>query len=53
MQNVCSGFLRHRMMTKVFGAKKEEVTGDWREMHKEELNVFSSPAVRVVTPRKM
>jgi hypothetical protein len=39
------------MMTKVFGAKKEEAMGDWREMHNEELNnVFSSPDVTMDTP---
>lgn len=38
-------------MTKLFRAKKEEETGDWREMRNEELNnVFSSPDVSVNTP---
>jgi hypothetical protein len=41
------------MMT-LFGAKKEEITGEWREMHNEELNnVFSSPGIRVVTARRI
>jgi len=30
MQNVGSGCVRHRMMTEVFGAKREEATGKER-----------------------
>jgi hypothetical protein len=30
MQNVGSGCVRHRMMTEVFDAKKEEATGEER-----------------------
>jgi hypothetical protein len=27
----------NRLQTKVFGPKKDEVTGDWRRLHNEEL----------------
>jgi uncharacterized membrane protein len=29
------------VMRKMFGPKREEVTGDWRRIHDEELNVCS------------
>jgi hypothetical protein len=28
----------NRLLREVFGAKREEVTGDWRKLHNEELN---------------
>ena len=40
----------NRMLRRVFGAKRDEVTGEWRKLHNEELNVlYSLPnIVRVV-----
>jgi hypothetical protein len=36
----------NRAKRKIFGRKKEEVTGDWREMHSEELcDLISSPNI--------
>jgi hypothetical protein len=37
-------------LRKVFGPKRDEVTGEWRKLHNEELNdLYSSPnIVRVV-----
>jgi hypothetical protein len=42
-------------MLRVFGPKDDEVTGDWRKLHNQELNVlFSSPnIVRVIKTRRM
>jgi hypothetical protein len=34
----------NRVLRKKFGHKREEVTGNWRKLHNEEiLNLFSSP----------
>jgi hypothetical protein len=40
----------NRVLRKVFGPKREEVTGDWRRLHNEELNdPYSSPnIIRVI-----
>jgi hypothetical protein len=45
----------NRMLRRVFGPKRDEVTGEWRKLHNEELNnMYSSPSiVRVVTSRRM
>ena len=45
-----SGVLR-----KIFGAKRDEVTGEWRKLHKEELNdLYCSPKIfRVIKSRRM
>ena len=41
------------MLRTIFGPKRDEVTGEWRKPHKEELNyLFSSPnIVRVIKSR--
>jgi hypothetical protein len=40
----------NRMLRRVFGPKRDEVTGEWRKLHNEELNdLYSLPnIVRVV-----
>jgi hypothetical protein len=40
----------NRVLRGVFGPKRDEVTGEWRELHNEELNdLYSSPTtVRVI-----
>jgi hypothetical protein len=30
--------LENRVLRKVFGSKRDEVTGDWRKIHNEELS---------------
>jgi hypothetical protein len=36
----------NRVLRRIFGAKRDEVTGDWRKMHNEELhNLYFSPSV--------
>jgi len=45
----------NRVLRKVFGPNWDEVTGEWRKMHNENLNdLYSSPnIVRVVKSRRM
>ena len=42
-------------MRGIFGCKRDEVTGEWRKLHNEELNeVYSSPnTIRLIKLRKM
>ena len=43
------------MLRRVFGHKRDEVTGEWKKLHNEELNeLYSLPNfVRVVKSRRM
>jgi hypothetical protein len=35
-----------RVLRRIFGPKREEMTGDWRQLHNEELcNLYSSPNI--------
>jgi hypothetical protein len=35
----------NRVLRRIFGPKRDEVTGDWRKLHNEELhNLYSSPS---------
>ena len=39
----------NRMVTKIFGPKREEVTGEWRKLHNEErYGMCSSPNIDLV-----
>jgi hypothetical protein len=39
----------NRVLRRIFGPKKEEVTGDWKKMHNEELhNLYSSPNIIII-----
>jgi hypothetical protein len=43
------------MLRRIFGPKRDEVTGEWRKLHNEELyDLYSSPnTVQVMTSRRM
>jgi hypothetical protein len=45
----------NRVLRRIFGPKKDEVTGEWRKLHNEELhNLYSSPdIIRQVKSRQM
>ena len=43
----------NRVVRRIFGSKRDEVTGEWRKLHNEELNVLYSPStVRVIKSRR-
>ena len=45
----------NRVLRRIFGPKRDEVTGEWRKLHNEELNdLYSSPnVVLVIKSRRM
>jgi hypothetical protein len=45
----------NRVLKRIFGPKRDEVTGEWRRLHNEELNdLYSSPnIIRMIKLRRM
>jgi hypothetical protein len=45
----------NRVLRRIFGPKREEVTGEWRKLHIGELrDLYSSPSIiRIVKSRRM
>jgi hypothetical protein len=45
----------NRVLRRIFGPKRDEVTGGWRKLHNEELhNLYSSPSIiRMIKSRKI
>jgi hypothetical protein len=43
----------NRVLRRMFGPKRDEVTGEWRKLHNEELrDLYSSPSIiRIITSR--
>jgi hypothetical protein len=43
------------VLRRIFGLKRDEVTGDWRKLHNEKLHdLFSSPSIiRIMKSRRM
>ena len=54
-RNAGRGCFDNRVLRKAFGPKRDEVTGEWRKLHNEELNdLYSLPnIVRMVKSRRM
>jgi hypothetical protein len=62
--SICNIFLseEHRLrvfenkvLRRIFGPKRDEVTGDWRKLHNEELSdLYSSPSIiRIIKSKRM
>jgi hypothetical protein len=47
--------LENRVLRRIFGPKRDEVMGEWRNLHNEELrDLYSSPSViRIIKWRRM
>jgi hypothetical protein len=49
------GVFEARVLRRIFGPKRDEVTGEWRQLHNEELHDFySSPSIiRIIKAKRM
>jgi hypothetical protein len=45
----------NRVLRRIFGPKRDEVTGEWRKLHNEELrDLYSSPSIiKIIKSRRM
>jgi hypothetical protein len=45
----------NRVLRRIFGPKRDEVTGDWRKLHNEELHnlYFPTNIIRVIKSRRL
>jgi hypothetical protein len=45
----------NRVLRRIFGPKRDEVTGEWRKLHNEELHdLYSSPSIiKIIKSRRM
>jgi hypothetical protein len=45
----------NKVLRRIFGPKRGEMTGDWRKLHNEELhNLYSSPnIIKMINSRRM
>jgi hypothetical protein len=45
----------NRVLRRIFGPKRDEVTGDWRKLHNEGLHdLYYSPSIiRIIKSRRM
>jgi hypothetical protein len=43
------------VLRRIFGPKRDEVTGEWRKLHNEELRdlYFSASIIRIIKSRRM
>jgi hypothetical protein len=50
-----SRVFENRVLRRIFGPKRDEVTGGWRKLHKDELhNLYFSPnIIRMIKSRRM
>jgi hypothetical protein len=49
------GVFENRVLRRIFIPKRDEVTGEWRKLHNEELHdLYSSPSIiRIINARRM
>jgi hypothetical protein len=49
------GVFENRVLRRIFGPKRNEVTGEWGKLHNEELHdLYSSPSIiRIMKERRM
>jgi hypothetical protein len=47
--------LENKVLRRIFGPKRDEVTGGWRKLHNEELpDLYSSPSIiRIIKSKRM
>jgi hypothetical protein len=45
----------NRLLRRIFGPKRDEVTGEWRKLHNEEIrDLYHSPSIiRIIKSRRM
>jgi hypothetical protein len=43
----------NRVLRRIFGSKRGEVTGEWRKLYNEELRNFYSSPSRIIKSRRM
>jgi hypothetical protein len=45
----------NRVLRRIFGPKRDKVTGEWRKLHNEELrDLYSSPSIiRIIKSKRM
>ena len=49
-----AGSVENRVLRRIFGCKRDEVVGEWRKLHNEELNdLHSLPIIRVIKSRRL
>jgi hypothetical protein len=55
LQQIYVRVFENRVLRRIFGPKRDVVTGGWRKLHNEELHgLYSSPSiVRVIKARRM
>jgi hypothetical protein len=44
----------NKVLRRIFGPKRDEVTGGWRKLHNELRDLYSSPSIiRIIKSRRM
>jgi hypothetical protein len=46
-------FAENRVLRRIFGPKRDDVTGGWRKLHNELHNLYSSPSIIRMKTRRM
>jgi hypothetical protein len=49
------GVFENRLLRRIFGPERDDVTGEWRKLHNEEFHdLYSSPSIiRIIKARRM